>query len=74
MERSLKLFLGLISGLILVFVNRMVSGHDVLGGVFGFILNGLMRVMSFFGIIAVEVVCILLIIESIKFVFKSHKE
>lgn len=74
MERSLKLLFGLVSGLVLVFINIRVSGYDVLDGVFGFILNGLMRVMSFLGLIMVEVICVLLIIEGIKFIFKRHKE
>jgi hypothetical protein len=71
MERSLRLFWGLIAGLVLVFINRVVSGYDVLNGAFGFILNGLMRGMSLLGLIMVEVICVLLFIESIKFIFKK---
>ena len=74
MERSFRLVFGLIGGLVLVFINRIVSGYDVLDGVFGFVLNGFMRGMSFLGLIMVEIIGVLLFIESIKFIFKNHKD
>ncbi len=70
MEKSLKLIFGLIGGLSLVFINRIFSGHAFLGGVFGFVLNGVMQILAFMGLIMVEFISILLVIDSMKYIFK----
>ncbi|GFZ30018.1 hypothetical protein CSC2_05440 [Clostridium zeae] len=66
MEKSLKLFGGLIAGVALVYINTIISSYDILDNVFGFVLNGVMKGMSLLGLIIVEVTCVLLFIESIK--------
>jgi hypothetical protein len=71
MEKSLKLIFGLIGGLSLIFINRIFTGHAFLGGVFGFILNGIMQILAFFGLIIVELISILLVIDTMKFIFKK---
>jgi hypothetical protein len=71
MEKSLKLIFGLIGGLALVFINRIFSGHAFLGGVFGFVLHGVMQVLAFLGLIIVELISILLVIDNMKFIFKK---
>lgn len=73
MENSLKLILGLIGGFSLMFVNRVYSGHDFLGGIFGFILNGIMPVLAFFGLVIVEIISILLCIDVIKSILKKNR-
>ncbi|MBK1813208.1 hypothetical protein JHL18_21530 [Clostridium sp. YIM B02505] len=66
MEKSLKLFGGLVAGLVLVYINTVISSYDILDNAFGFVLNGVMRGMSLMGLIIVEVTGVLLFIESIK--------
>lgn len=74
MERNLKLVFGLIGGLVLIFINRIFSGHDFLGGIFGYILNGVMQGLSFIGLIMVEIISVLLFIDTMKFILKKHTD
>jgi hypothetical protein len=71
MDKSLKLIFGLIGGLSLIFINKIFTGYAFLDGVFGIVLNGIMQVLAVLGLMIVEIISILLVIDTIKLVFKK---
>lgn len=73
MEKVQKLILGLIGGLLLLFVNKNFISYNFLGGIVGFILDEVMDILSFVGLIAVEIISIILIIDAIKYISKNNK-
>lgn len=71
MERNKKLLYGLIGGLTLILINIPFSGHSFLGGIFGFILEGILQILALLGLIVLILVSLVFIFDMLKYLIKK---